>query len=132
MASPTYRGSAGTIKWGTDNTANSLSNTVTAIIDSIGFDDQSELVEIEDNNGHPKILVSLERGWDATIKVVHDSGLTYPVKGGLLLVKHPRIDATNAVNCTVATISDEFSRKKEGMATLKVMYRPNVNVALTA
>ncbi len=123
------RGSAGTIKWGTSNLA--YANFNTAIIESINFDSKEEVAEIEDNAGHTKIEVGIDNGWDATLKLVYDSGTTYPVFMDVATLKTLR-DQTNAKNVVVQSISDEISRKKEGMVTIKVAYRPNVNVALTA
>lgn len=123
------RGSAGTIKWGTSNMAPANFNT--SIIESISFQSKQEVIEIEDNEGHTKIMVGIENGWDATLKFVYDSGATYPVFMGVFTLKTLR-DPSNFVNCVVQELSDEASRKKEGMITLKVSYRPKVNVALTA
>lgn len=120
MPSPIKKGLT-TITWGT-----SLVTALSAIVESFTLDDKTEVPEIENGDGFSVAEIVLNNGWDGTMKCVYDSAVTWPVQGDKIVLK--RLGDANGKDCLVTGVNDEIQRKKEGMITFKVQYRPGVTL----
>jgi hypothetical protein len=115
-----------TISWGTDGVLTDTALDTEVIVESLQVTPKVEVPEIEDNDGFTVAEVILNNGFDAAVKVVFDTAVTWPVIGDVVRVKLPHI--ASAYECLLVSITPEAMRKKEKMLTLNVQYRPGVDL----
>ena len=114
MPSPIIKGLT-TIKWGSTGAVASGAMTSAIVVRASYTDKNGAAIEIEDNDG-----------FDASVEVVYDSAIAWPAPGDTVSLRRPRDAAP--VNCLLAAYDDSVERKKEGMLTLKLHYRPGVTL----
>lgn len=118
MPSPIKKGLA-TITWGSIGVT-----ALSAIVESFSLQSKTEVPEIENGDGFTATEVVLNNGFDADLKCVYDSAVTWPVEGDMMTLK--RLGDATGKPCLVCGVNDEIARKKEGMVAFKVQYRPLV------
>lgn len=125
MPSPIIKGLT-TIKWGSSGAIAAGAMTAAIVTRCTFTGKNGAALEIEDNDGFSKAMVVLDDGFDATVEVVYDSAINWPVLGATISLKRPA-DAA-AQNSLLADIEQAVERKKEAMLTLKLHYRPGVTL----
>lgn len=122
MPTPTVKGVT-TISWGSKGLLTDAALT-SAVVESLSVSPKNDLIEIEDGDGFTLSEVLLKNGFDADVKVLHDSAITWPAEGATVALKRPG-DAV-ALSCLLVSIAPEAGRKKEAYKTFKLAYRPGV------
>jgi hypothetical protein len=110
--------------WGTDGL---LGGTLlTALVEEVTFKPQVERAKIPDNNGFTVGRVSVDDGFEATVKLTYEETRAYPEQDDVVLLKR-RSDGA-LLRCLVDEIEHSATRKKENMITLKISYFPGMTV----
>lgn len=113
-----------TITWGSGSmTQNGLA---TCIVESISYKGKPVIGRVEGNIGTEMAKVLVDDGFDATIKLLYDSSITYPVLGDTISLKSPIHASKLAV--VVTGIDEDVARKKEAMWSCTVEYRPDLGL----
>lgn len=94
-------------------------------------------IEVEADQGFTKAAVFLDNGFDADVRLTIDGSKTYPTTMGTkVVIKLPSLANVNShltanwasYNCMLrSALPFDLSRKKEGMVTVPVMYRPDID-----
>lgn len=135
MPSPTLKGVA-TIIWGAYN---SMAAPAGAVIQSGKITPKNGApIEIEDTNGFAITEVVLKDGFNARFELLYDSNLAWPVAGANCVVNLPSVGYSSngsananmiAYTCLVGSEPEiDLARKREGMITYNLTYRPGVTV----
>ena len=119
-----------TIIWGTDGRLNGVSG---AIVESLQITPKNSApIEIEDNAGFTAVEVVLADGFNAKASCVFDTAKTWPLEGANTVLTLPNMagGASNvAYTCLVGSLPElALGRKKEGMITFNLTYRPGCAV----
>jgi hypothetical protein len=116
-----------TLIWGTDGQNLGLTG---AIVESATITPKNQdPIEIEDNNGFAKILVLLKDGFNGKLDFVYDKDITWPAEGDVVaftIAKTGAAGGTEDFDCVVTSMPQQFTKKKEAMISINLVYRPNV------
>lgn len=127
MPSPTIKGVT-TIKWGTAGRMPEAAYTNAVVMRATFTPKNASAIEIEDNDGFAKVMVLLDDGFDATVEVLFDTAITWPVVGATVQLKRPNPNTEGALNCLLTSIEQAGERKKETTLSLRLSYRPGVTL----
>lgn len=94
-----------------------------AVTESIKYTPHNYVGPLEDGDGFEFATAMLVDGFDAEAVFIFDSTLTLPAEGDTVALKSPRF--STAKDCLLVEIPEDVQRKKEGMITFKLQYRPN-------
>lgn len=125
--SPNIRGTPA-IVWGTQNRL----NVAGAIVESITITPKNggPLTEIENGDGAGVSMVMLEDGFDATVRVVHDTNIAWPTLNANVVLSVPNAGGNGALtnfNTFVSgTPKPDLARKREAMYEIPLTYRPGI------
>lgn len=125
--SPNIRGTP-LILWGTQNRF----NVAGSIVESIAITPKNgrPLTEIENGDGAGVSMVMLEDGFDATVRVVHDTNIAWPTLNANVVLSLPNVAGNGALanfNCFVSGSSKpDLARKREAMLEIPVTFRPGI------
>ncbi len=115
-----------TITWGSDSMTQSA--MATAVVESISYKPHPVKATIETNVGTTGTMILVDDGFDATVKCVYDSNITWPVLGGTIQIKSPIFQT--AKWCVVVGVMEDVARKKEATITIELEYRPDLSLAV--
>lgn len=119
-----------TIGWGPDGWLTDTALDTEVIVESIQVTSKNEIIEIGNNDGVTISEILIKNGFDAVIKALYDSAVTWPVDGDVVKLDLPHVVGpdSGSFECLLKDITPEAKRKGETMLTLAVQYRPGVNL----
>jgi hypothetical protein len=129
MAAPTPKiKGVTTLVWGTEGRLGSPAGAIVEYI-NIKPKNPTGLGEIENGDGAAVADVLLSDGFDASVNCLEDTGKAWPAVGDWVTLTKPNGSGTGttAYFCYVPGDPDQaLARKKEGMKTLALRYRPGI------